>query len=35
VIRTAGAKDNEVKKALRMVIEHRALLMEKWKEFHG
>lgn len=35
VIRTAGAKDNEVMKALLIVIEHRAFLMEKWKEFHG
>jgi hypothetical protein len=35
VVRTAGTKTSEVTKALRIVIEQRAVLMEKWEEFHG
>jgi hypothetical protein len=35
VIRTAGAKESEVRKALRIAVENRAFLMEKWKDFHG
>lgn len=35
VVRTRGMKTSQLKKALRIVIEHRAALMEKWEEFHG
>ncbi|MGA9581440.1 MAG: DUF4160 domain-containing protein [Allosphingosinicella sp.] len=35
VVRTAGAKANEVRKALQIVIEQRTMLMVKWEEFHG
>lgn len=35
VVRTAGMKAGELKKALSVVLEHRLALMEKWKEFHG
>jgi hypothetical protein len=35
VIRTAGMKTSELRRALRIVAGHRAGLMEKWEEFHG
>jgi Domain of unknown function (DUF4160) len=35
VVRTRGMKPRQLTKALRIVIEHRAELTEKWEEFHG
>lgn len=35
VVRTAGMRAGELRKALGVVLEHRSALMEKWKEFHG
>jgi hypothetical protein len=35
VVRTRGMKPRQLTKALRIVIDHRAELMEKWEEFHG
>lgn len=35
VVRTRSMKTSELRKALRIVIEHRAALIEKWEEFHG
>jgi hypothetical protein len=35
VVRTRGMKTGEVSKALRIVTEHRATLIEEWEGYHG
>jgi len=34
-VRIRGMKTSEVRKALQIVAEHRAALIEKWEEYHG